>query len=210
MKRWLLACCIAPAVAAAHGQVWHFEARLDDEPIGEHRFELRGDGTARELRSQARFTVRLLGIPVYRYRHEAVEHWRGDCLQRLQAQTDDNGDRNQIRLQREDGGWQALGERRAEATDGWPDCLMSFAYWHPAVLKQGQLLNAQTGQLERVRVERLGEALLPVHGRPTPAVRWRLHTAQQPIDLWLAQTDGAWIGLDSIVAGGRKLSYRLR
>ncbi|WP_316044025.1 DUF6134 family protein [Variovorax sp. N23] len=30
--------------------------------------------------SDARFTVKLLGLTVCRYTHRAVEQWRGNCL----------------------------------------------------------------------------------------------------------------------------------
>lgn len=212
--RTTLSCVLSALVLCAAGaqasavQEWHFEARLDDRPIGEHRFVLSGEGAQRELRSEARFTVRVLGIPVYRYRHDASEQWRGDCLEALASDTDDNGQPSQVRARRQAHAWQVEAPANAPAPP-WPDCLMSFAYWHPGLLTQTRLLNAQTGRVEPVRVERLGEASLPVRGRPTPAVRWRLHTPQQPIDVWLARADGAWVGLDSQVGGGRRLSYRL-
>ena len=43
----------------------------------------------RELTSEARFRVRVLFIDAYRYEHRARESWRGDCLERLDARTDD-------------------------------------------------------------------------------------------------------------------------
>ena len=52
---------------------------------------------------------------------------------------------------------------------------------------------------------------LQQHGRLSFAElarRVRLTGPEQPIDLWYAAS-GAWIGLDSTVTGGRKLTYRL-
>ena len=184
---------------------WRFEVRLDERAIGEHRFLVSGEGDRQQLRGEARFTVRLLGVPVYRYRHTVAEQWRGDCLQALQAETDDNGRTSEVRGQRGDAGWQV----RAPAGSAWPDCVMSFAYWHPALLSQTRLLNPQTGRIEPVKVERAGTGTLPVRGRPVPAVRWRLQTAEQAIDVWLALSDGDWVGLDSTLDSGRRLSYRL-
>ena len=68
------------------------EAALDGKPIGEHRYTLeRGaDGAPQRVLSDARFDVRLLGIPVYRYRHQAQERWQGGCLQAIQADTDEH------------------------------------------------------------------------------------------------------------------------
>ena len=69
-----------------HNNYQDFQAFLDNKPIGHHRFTLNAQGDARELKSETRFVVKLLFITAYRYTHDAVEHWRGDCLERLRAQ----------------------------------------------------------------------------------------------------------------------------
>lgn len=185
-----------PFVASAQ-QVWSFEASLDGKPIGQHVFTLEGqDGAARSLRSEARFDVKLLGITVYRYRHQAQERWQGDCLKSLTADTDDNGDKLAVRL--EPGDPLLAG------------CAMSFAYWNRAILRQRELLNAQTGKLEPVRIAALDEGRVEVRGRGVAARRWRVSGPEQPIDLWYAVADGEWLGLDAQVRGGKKLSYRLK
>jgi hypothetical protein len=86
---------------------------------------------------------------------------------------------------------------------------MSFAYWNPAIRRMNRLLNAQTGVTEQVQVSRMNEAAIEVHGRPVPATRWRITGAASPIDVWYAR-DGEWVGLDSTLAGGRLLSYRIK
>ena len=91
-KHWL--CALAALAALSNGAAtasaagpaggeWDFRVLLDDSPIGEHRFALATTGGERKLVSEARFAVKLLGVTVYRYRHEATELWRGDCLARL-------------------------------------------------------------------------------------------------------------------------------
>lgn len=155
-----------------------FAVLLDGQPVGSHRFELSEDGDTRRLVSSARFDVKLLGVPVYRYRHDAVEHWRGDCLEKLEARTDDGGEVTTVR---------AAPER----------CVMSFAYWNPRILQQRELLNAQTGRLEAVAVQALGEG------------RYRISGPAYPIELAYSPR-GEWLGLDSTVAGKRRLSYRLQ
>ncbi|MCH7344023.1 DUF6134 family protein [Pelomonas sp. CA6] len=199
------ALALAPLARAAAddagAQTWEFEVRLDGRPIGSHRFVVSGPPAAREVESTARFEVRLLGIPVYRYRHQARERWRGDCLQALQSQTDDDGRPARVDLQRED------------AAARTSDCLMSFAYWHPALSRQSRLLNPQTGRIEEVRFERLPDATVQAGGQARDAERWRLRTSSgtppQDLTLWLDKRDGRWLALDAQVAGGRQLSYRL-
>ncbi len=155
-----------------------YSVLLDGEPIGSHRFELRKAGDQRQLVSSASFDVKVLGIPVYRYRHEAIEQWQGDCLVKIDARTDDGGALTTVK---------AAPER----------CVMSFAYWNPRILKQKELLNAQTGQLDPIAVTELGEG------------RYRISGTKHPIELTYSAS-GKWIALDSTLQGGRRLSYRLQ
>jgi len=155
-----------------------FAVLLDGKPVGSHRFELHEDGATRRVTSSARFDVKVLGIPVYRYRHEAIEQWRGDCLTKIDARTDDGGEITRV----------------TTVPEG---CVMSFAYWNPRMLAQNELLNAQTGQIERIAVTALGGG------------RYQISGTKYPIELAYSP-QGEWLALDSTVAGGRRLSYRLQ
>ena len=198
LRRWTGVLCLGIAVlqpATAGVDEWNFRAFLDGSPIGEHRFVLSGAGDERHLSSEASFAVKLLGITAYRYRHSATERWRGNCLVRLAADTDDGGKRSRVRL-------------GAEGDGPLAGCVMSFAYWNPAIRSQTRLLNAQTGLQENVRVSRIEESVIDVRGTATQAVRWRITGPAAAIDIWYSTAD-EWIGLDSTLESGRKLSYRL-
>lgn len=186
----ILAATAAPA-AGAQGRAWDFRVLLDDAEIGWHRFTLRAAAAGRELRSEARFEVRFLAVPVYRYEHEATELWRDGCLRELASRTDENGKRQSVN-------WR----------DAEHGCQMSFAYWNPKILKAERLLNAQTGELLPVSVQPLGEESIQVRGRTVRAQRYRLDGPQLAIDIWL--DDGEWVALESAAKGGRRLRYELR
>lgn len=174
---------------------WNFKVALDGKPIGSHRFVVsEGDSPgARKVDSRANLLVRLLGIPVYRYRHQAEERWQGDCLRELRADTDDDGQRVQVAAQRFDP----------------PACLMGYAYWNPRLVRQQQLVDPQTSRVTAVRFERVPDASIEVAGRPVPAQGWRLLAEGQRITVWYATQGGRWIALDADAKGGRRLSYRL-
>jgi hypothetical protein len=178
--------------AGAQATEWNFRALLDNKPIGSHRFVVNADGDARTVLSEARFAVKFFGITAYRYQHTATEQWRGDCLNELTSTTNDDGKASKVHL------------TPAELKG----CAMSFAYWNPLIQTQTRLLNAQTGAFENVQVSRVGTGTLSVRGTPTTATRWRITGPAQPIDVWYS-SQGDWVGLDSTVAGGRQLSYRL-
>jgi hypothetical protein len=196
----------ASAAGPAAGE-WDFRVLLDDAPIGEHRFVLATAGDERKVVSEARFAVKLLGVTVYRYRHSATETWRGDCLRRLNSKTDDDGTPEKVDAEAAEPG--ELAVTTPKGTRSVDGCVMSFAYWNPAIRTQGRLLNAQSGKLEAVQVSRAGSGTLEVRGQQVAATRWRIATEAQPIDVWYS-AQGEWLGLDSTVGGNRKLSYRLK
>ncbi|WP_298923196.1 DUF6134 family protein [uncultured Ramlibacter sp.] len=206
-----LACAAAPSLRAQAPPLppreWRFEARLDGEPIGEHVFRLSAGAQGLQLASDARFTVRVLGIPVYRYRHQAHEQWQGGCLASLRSDTEDGGKPSSVRAAPAEGGLRVDAPAPGRLL---PGCVMGFAYWHPAMRRQAQLLDPQTGQLEPVRIQQLEAGTVDVRGAPVAAVRWRIALRDQAIDVWYAAAGDDWLGLDSSLAGGRRLSYRLR
>ena len=68
-----------------------FAVSLDDRPIGVHRFRIVDAGATRVVESDASFDVRILRIPVYRYRHRNTETWQNGCLKQIDSETDANG-----------------------------------------------------------------------------------------------------------------------
>jgi hypothetical protein len=197
MKLWLPAALALTLVTASaqpvapSGDSWNFEATLDGKPIGIHRFVVSGPPEARIIDSQAHFTVRILGIPVYRYLHQANEHWQGECLRELRSDTDDGGTQQRV-------------VQRYEA-----DCLMGFAYWNPHFVTQHRLINPQTGKIEEARFEPLADRTIAVRGQQVAAHGWRLVAGNQRIIVWYAADSGRWIGLEAEAKGGRQLAYRL-
>ena len=184
------AAALSPGPAASTEAVsreWRFQVSLDGRHIGEHRFVLRDAGESRELTSEARFRVRVLFFDAYRYDHRAQETWRGDCLERLDASTDVNGKRTVVDVTPLD------------------ECVQTFAYWNPSILRASRLLNPQTGEYVPVQVRDLGRELLA--GVMTE--RFRL-TGQgrtpMEIDLWYSPARD-WLALESRTPEGRLLRY---
>ncbi len=191
---------------------WQFTVRLDGKPIGTHRFVLAGaDERSAQLRSEARFDVTLLGVPLYRYRHEATERWSEGCLASIEARTDDNGRRTELLGQAQGRGF-ALQLRGDRAVSPLPQpaggCLMSFAYWNPALATQTRLLDPGSGRVEPVAIGVPPAVASDLESAGGALRGLRIGGLAQPIDVWYA--DGRWVGLDTVVDGGRRLTYRLR
>ena len=129
-----------------------FQVFLEDSPIGHHHFALRDNGAERELRTEARFDVKILFINAYRYVHDASERWRGGCLTELTARTDANGERTQVGATQQDGRVTIDATGKRESAEG---CVMTFAYWNPEILTQKRFI-AQRGYRDGLQLAGLG------------------------------------------------------
>lgn len=197
----LLLCTHAP-VEAAQARAWQFRVLLDGREIGWHRFTLADGADDTVLRSEAQFRVRLLFVDAFRYAHRAEERWRGGCLREIVARTETNGELEQVNAR-------TLGSRlvveRASGRGEYDGCVMSFAYWNPAILKAERLLNAQTGEVVPVKVALLGPHAIDIDGRAMAATHHQLRAPGLAIDLWYA--DGDWVALETTTARGSRLRY---
>ncbi len=206
MKRFrigLLGALLCTSATAMESSQWHFRVYLDDAPIGWQRFVLTQAEDEREMRVEARLTVKVLGLTFYRYAHNALERWRGDCLQSVTSSTDDNGEKLRVDSETRDGVLIALSGNRRVATEA---CPMTFAYWNPAMLQRERLLNTQTGAYEKIAIRKVGEESIRARGDAVRASRYRIEGLPEPIELWYSGS-GDWLGLSSRVAGGKVLRY---
>lgn len=206
MRQLLTALLLLAGPSASHAEtsVWNFRVLLDGREIGRHEFTLRESGNAMELRSDAQLDVRLLFFSAWKYVHEAVEQWDGNCLKSLESRTEVNGRSQAVSATKQDGGFSVERAAGRERHDG---CVMSFAYWNPEILNERALLNAQNGELLPVRITTLGQETVTVRGEPVRATRHRISGRGVLIDVWYA--GDRWIALEAQAQGDRRLRYEL-
>lgn len=184
---------------------WDFDVYLDDKKVGKHQFMVSDAGGVRQVQSEARFNYKFLFISAYRYEHSAEERWSGNCLVEFDASTNANGERLQVSGEKTGSGF--LVDRGSSPVE-LPDCVMTFAYWNPSFLGQSRLLNPQTGEYVDVSIEKVGDEILEVRGRPVTATRFKLTAREVDLTLWYSP-ENEWLGLQSVAKGGRIIRYEL-
>jgi len=184
-----------------------FAVSLDDKPIGMHRFRIADDGATRVVESEASFDVRILRVPVYRYRHRNTETWQNGCLKRIDSETDANGTPYAVDLSKTAAGYRIV--TPSEARTHAVDCMMSFAYWDQRFLQQQRLLNTQTGEWIPVEIQPLGESQRQIANQVLPVQGFRILAESQDVDIkvFYHRADGRWVALESVLEGGRMLRY---
>src|SRR3981189_2007215 len=83
-----------------YGPTLAFTAHPNGQEIGRHTLSFQHDGPNRIVTVAINFGVKAMGITAYRYIHSDREVWNGDTLQALDSQTDDNGKKYKVHVQR--------------------------------------------------------------------------------------------------------------
>jgi hypothetical protein len=195
------------AAADTAGDTLRFQVLLDEKPIGTHEFRIAGDRDRRTVETRARFNVRVLFVPVFRYSHDNTEVWADGCVQRLESETDSNGRPFRVSLDRGEDGYRiATLEGSSEDT---ASCISTFAYWDPAFLQQTRLLNSQTGELIEVEVEPLGVVDLDWPGVEVPVEGFRIVAESDGVDIrvYYSEAGRRWVALESRLESGRLMRY---
>lgn len=218
VRRWvsLLPCTfLLLSVIPASAEQWLFDVYLDKQHIGSHRFEF----SNQRLQSEASFDVKLLFINAYRYRHQATEVWQDQCLQQLDAHTEENKDITDVKAGLSDGqlvvnksAYQKNGPAKTD-TSTLPACVMTFAYWHPNMLRQTRLLNPQNAEFLDVKIVNQGLQAYSVRGQTIQATQYQLTGSlagkvKLNITLWYDQQQ--WVGLKSVTPEGYNIYYKLK
>ena len=183
---------------------YEFKVFLGDKEIGFHKFMVTPHKDQTYVSSEANFDVKFLFISAYTYLHKNSEVWKGDCLQAINASTDDNGETLYVRGKYRDQGLRLQTHNGQQQLDG---CVKTFAYWDPSLLKSKRLLNVQTGKLEDVSIEALGESEIDNNGDLIRASHYRINNPKFSIDLWYSDKK-EWLALESTTESGARLRYK--
>lgn len=198
----LLLVLILPLPGLA-GQTLDFRVYLGERPIGTHRFEVRPEPQGYRVRSEASFSVRFLMFEAFRYEHRSEELWQHGCLRAIDARTQSGDERFFVAGRSADGALALETHAGSILLDG---CVMTFAYWNPAILHAGRLLNAQTGEYLDIEVVPLETRRLSAGGAAVEARGYRLSTTAADIDVWYSPDD-TLLALESTTERGDRLRY---
>ena len=153
------------------------------------RFLYQGDRLI--ARTSVALEVRVAGLRVFRYSHEATETRRGEELVSLETETFDNGPTYKVSAVPAAGGLKLEGpdNNRTISTRS----LSSNGVWHPGFIRAQQpVIDAERGRYETPRVEALGQRNITVMGTPRTATGHRMTVSYANGELWY-DAAGDWV-----------------
>ena len=234
MRRQLAAALVvtvmgSTAVAAAndfpYGRSLAFTVYRNGKEIGHHTVSFQNEGVNRTVTVAVDLAVKTLGVTAYRYVHADREVWNGDALQALDSQTDDNGKKYKVHVQRGAKGLTVERQAPADAINAstadqglqppsiehevLPADILPTSHWNIAQVKRSVLLNTQYGTLARVQVTPMGrEPVKTTTGATIEATRYH-YTGDIRMDQWFDDR-GRWVKGMFAAPDGSTIDYVLQ
>lgn len=179
-----------PGVALAAPARLAFQVFRNGTKVGEHVMAFSGDDQNRVISTDVAMTVKVGPVPVYRYKHTAVERWVGGRWSSIEATTNGNGKVHKASGRAMDGFVQIIGPKGAVRG---PADAVPLSHWNQASLGR-PLFNQQEGVMLKVRCTRVK----PGH--------WQIR-GDAEIDNFY-DVSGNWLALKGKLEDGSTMEYK--
>ncbi|MEN3975501.1 DUF6134 family protein [Emcibacter sp. SYSU 3D8] len=179
---------LGPATAGAgvpqHGKI-EFAVFRKGTQIGTHKIGFQAKGGRLQVEVDADLKVQMLFVTVYRYRHEATEHWAGDRMVAFESATKQNG--KQWVVDAHVAGEDKLLVKTNDQQRMLPDTLPPTSYWKPDMMATSRWFNTQYGSPIDVNIAPMGIEQVESVGATVTAHRYKVTgvvaETGKPIDL---------------------------
>lgn len=182
---------LVPGVAlAAPPPRLAFAVYRNGTKVGEHVMTFSGDDEARTVSTDVNMTVKVGPVPVYRYKHSAVERWAGGKWVSIDTTTNGNGKITKASGRAMAGYVAITGPNGASRG---PADAVPLSHWNQASFGR-PLFNQQEGKMLKVTATKVK----PGH--------WQIRGEAEIDDFYDA--NGNWLALRGKLEDGSKLEYK--
>jgi hypothetical protein len=175
----LLAVTAGPARADTTGG-YTFTVYKDGDPVGKHRFVYDRDGDRIEIREATEIEVKLAMIPIYTFEHQAREVWQDGRVVRVDATTNDNGEKLDISVRPDGQGYVRTVNGRVDRFDASKRML---AVWNKDTLRHHDFFSVVEDQTLKVSFHLIGREKLTLDGKVLDVDHYRM-VGDEERDLW--------------------------
>ena len=181
---------LMPRLALAAPRALTFAVFRNNAQIGEHHVSFSGDDSALVATTEAVMTVKLGPVPVFKYRHNAVERRSDGGFVSLETRTNSNGKAEKVVAEK------AGGVIRISCPSGQvtaPAVANPMTHWNPKIFA-GPLFNPQNGKMLKISATKAGPGRVMIRG-------------EAEIDD-LYDDAGNWSGLKGKLDDGSTVEYK--
>src|SRR5215813_5575215 len=152
----------------------------EGDDIGTQSVEFIRSGDRLTVRTHVNILVTVLGVPVFRFTHEAEEQWQNGKLTAFTSKSDDDGEPREVALK-------LTGDRLRGTYNGrlvdLPSSLIPASLWRPDTVEQTVLLDPIKGRDRQITVVDKGIEKVDVRGQVVDAHHYAM-TGQITRDIW--------------------------
>lgn len=199
----------APAIAAdplsLYGPVATYDILRNGDPVGTHVIAFKRQGETLLVESKSDIDIDFLFMNAYAFEYRANSVWENDRLLKLDAVTDDDGDRSSLSVAPSGEALQVSGPAGDRAIT---PTLPVSEHWSQSFIRGGQQLNTITGEINRIEVDALGDAFVPLASGTMRADRFRISGDIQ-LETWYDES-GRWLGMRFAANDSSVIEYRCR
>lgn len=211
MKAWsALESCAGPPAdrdpLSLYGDEMLFSVLREGKPIGSHRVSFGREGESLVVDSRFEAEVKVMFITAFEYLYRSRSVWRDGCMVKLQATTDDNGERSRVTARLADG--RLMIDGPSGETHGLPG-LFPTDHWHAGVLGSDQVLNTITGRVASVDILDMGEAAIRAEDGRIVSARHYVYSGDLHTEVWY-DASGRWVKMRFRAEDGSRIEYVCR
>ena len=189
------------ALPVPAGRQLLFDVIRKGKKIGWHRLRFEPTADGLKVLVDVSLKVGLGPITLFSYQHNATEIWRGEEFVSVEALTIQNSKHMAVTARRTATGVAVDGPKGKFVA---PANTLAATHWNRRML-DGPFLNTQTGEVQRPKVARRGEATIPSRGGPIRAEHFAM-TGEVELDTYY--DDGpTWAGLRFKGGDGSIIGY---
>lgn len=181
---------LAPGLARAAPGKLAFQVFRNGTKIGEHRIAFGGGDDDRTVATDVDMVVKIGPVPVYRYKHTALEKWVGGKWSSIETTTNGNGKVFRASGRAMGSYVQITGPKGAVRG---PADAVPLSHWNQANFGK-PLFNPQEGKMLKVTCSKVA------------AGHWQIRGDAEIDDFYDAS--GAWVALRGKLEDGSRMEYR--
>ena len=182
---------MSPDLPVPAGDRLTFRIIRKGSDIGRHEITFAPEGDVLTVTIAVDIAVGIGPVVLFRYTHRATERWHGHDLASMDTETNEDGTRTRLALQRVGGG--LVVQSSKFPTYVAPGNALPGSHWNEKML-DGPIINTEHGKLLRPQVTALKEEPVPVASGGTIEARHFAVRGDANLDTWYDAAP-SWVGL---------------
>jgi hypothetical protein len=170
----------AAVARAVDAGAYTFTVLKDGEPVGRHRFVFDRSGDQIEIREATEIEIKLAMIPIYTFEHRASELWQDGRVIKVDATTNDNGEKLDISVRPDGQGYVRTVNGRVDRFDASKRIL---AVWNKDTLQHHDFFSVVEDETLKVSFHLIGREKLSLDGQVLDVDHYRM-VGDEERDLW--------------------------